>query len=113
MLLRDWRYWARGEQLPPPGDWRIWLFLGGRGAGKTRSGAEWIADEVARGGMRRVGLIGATHSDARAVMVEGESGLLRAAKGAVYEPSNSRVLWPGGAVATLLSAEEPDSFRGH
>jgi phage terminase large subunit-like protein len=113
LLLRDWPVWARDEQLPPPGDWRIWLFLGGRGAGKTRSGAEWIAGEVARGRMRRIGLIGATHSDARAVMVEGESGLLRAAQGAVYEPSNARLLWPGGAVATLLSAEEPDSFRGH
>ena len=113
LLLRDWRCWARDEQLPPQGDWRVWLFLGGRGAGKTRSGAEWIAGEVACGRMRRIGLIGATHSDARAVMVEGESGLLAAAQGALYEPSNARVLWPGGAVVTLLSAEEPDSFRGH
>jgi phage terminase large subunit-like protein len=113
LLLGDWRVWARDEQLPPPGDWRIWLFLGGRGAGKTRSGAEWIARCAAQGAMRRIGLIGATHHDARAVMVEGESGLLRAASGAVYEPANARVLWPGGAVAHLLSAEEPDSFRGH
>jgi phage terminase large subunit-like protein len=118
-----WRFWARDEQLPPPcsqsgGDWRIWLFLGGRGAGKTRAGAEWIAEEVRSGRMRRIGLIGATMRDARAVMVEGESGLLRVVDGAVFEPSNNRVLWPptlegGGAVATLLSAEEPDTFRGY
>jgi phage terminase large subunit-like protein len=87
--------------------------LGGRGAGKTRAGAEWIAEDVAAGGMRRVGLIGATMRDARAVMVEGESGLLGVVDGAVFEPSNNRVLWPSGAVATLLSAEEPDTFRGH
>lgn len=42
-----WDFWARREQRPPDGDWRIWLFLGGRGAGKTRAGAEWIADGVA------------------------------------------------------------------
>ena len=33
-LLRDWVFWARDSQLPPDGDWRIWLFLGGRGAGR-------------------------------------------------------------------------------
>lgn len=113
LLARDWDFWARDAQLPPDGAWRIWLFLGGRGAGKTRAGAEWIAGQVREGRMARIGLIGATHADARAVMVEGESGLLKVVDGLHYEPSNSRVLWPDGAVATLLSAEEPDSFRGH
>jgi phage terminase large subunit-like protein len=113
LLARDWRFWARATQLPPEGDWRIWLFLGGRGAGKTRAGAEWIAGEVREGRMARIGLIGATRADARAVMVEGESGLLGVVDGLNFEPSNSRLLWPGGAAATLLSAEEPDSFRGH
>ncbi len=112
-LARDWDFWARDAQLPPDGPWRIWLFLGGRGAGKTRAGAEWIAGQVREGRMARIGLIGATHADARAVMVEGESGLLKVVDGLNFEPSNSRVLWPDGAVATLLSAEEPDSFRGH
>jgi phage terminase large subunit-like protein len=113
LLEGDWRFWAREPQLPPPGDWRIWLFLGGRGAGKTRAGAEWIAEQAREGRMARIGLIGATRADARAVMVEGQSGLLGVAEGLRFEPSNSRVLWPGGAVATMLSAEEPDSFRGH
>ena len=113
LLCEDWRFWAREEQLAPRGDWRIWLFLGGRGAGKTRAGAEWIADGVRRGKMRRIALIGATHNDARSVMIEGSSGLLSVSQSAVFEPSNGRVLWPGGAVATVLSAEEPDSIRGH
>jgi phage terminase large subunit-like protein len=124
VLGQDWRFWARDAQLPPDGNWRIWLFLGGRGAGKTRSGAEWIAQQVRSGRMARIGLIGATHADARAVMVEGESGLLNVVEGLVFEPSNNRLLWPGGAgasaragaarpMATLLSADEPDSFRGY
>jgi phage terminase large subunit-like protein len=112
-LCRDWRFWARDAQLAPPGDWRIWLFLGGRGSGKTRAGAEWIASLIASGRYARVGLIGATHNDARQVMIEGESGLLRVCPGTRYEPSNNRVLWPSGAMATVLSAEEPDSIRGH
>lgn len=112
-LLEDWRFWARREQLAPKGSWRIWLFLGGRGSGKTRAGAEWIANGVARGKMRRIALIGATFHDARSVMIEGESGLLSVANGAVFEPSNARILWPSGAIATVLSAEEPDCIRGH
>jgi phage terminase large subunit-like protein len=113
LLLEDWRFWARDEQLAPRGSWRIWLFLGGRGSGKTRAGSEWIANGVARGKMRRIALVGATYGDARSVMIEGESGLLSCANGAVFEPSNARILWPSGAVATVLSAEEPDSIRGH
>jgi phage terminase large subunit-like protein len=111
--LEAWYFWARKEQRPPDGRWRTWLYLGGRGAGKTRAGAEWIADGVRNEGFRNVALVGATHHDARAVMIEGVSGLMRAAKGASYEPSNQRVRWPNGAVATVLSAEEPDGIRGH
>jgi phage terminase large subunit-like protein len=87
--------------------------MGGRGAGKTRAGAEWIAEGIRDGTMRRIALIGATYNDARAVMIEGVSGLLSIDKGAVYQSSNHRILWPSGAVATVLSAEEPDGIRGH
>ncbi|MBU6297235.1 MAG: DNA-packaging protein [Alphaproteobacteria bacterium] len=109
----DWYRWARDAQLPPEGDWRIWLFLGGRGAGKTRAGAEWIANGVQRGTMRRVGIVGATFADARSVMIEGVSGLLAVSRGADFEPSNRRVLWANGAVGDVLTAEEPDIIRGH
>ena len=47
-LFHDWAFWARPEQAPPDGDWIIWLILAGRGAGKTRAGAEavrtWVQD---------------------------------------------------------------------
>lgn len=114
-IEESWEFWARDAQLPPGGDWRIWLFLGGRGSGKTRAGAEWIAEGVRRKRMRRIALIGATHADARSVMIEGVSGLLACAEGAKFEPANARVLWGGanGAVAHVLSAEEPDSIRGY
>ncbi|MGB8622386.1 MAG: ATP-binding protein, partial [Paracoccaceae bacterium] len=39
-------FWALPHQLPPDGDWRTWAILGGRGAGKTRAGAEWVRTQV-------------------------------------------------------------------
>jgi phage terminase large subunit-like protein len=71
----DWPSWARLEQLAPPGDWQIWLYLAGRGAGKTRAGAEWVLEQVAAG-RRRIALVAPTAADVRDVMVEGESGIL-------------------------------------
>jgi phage terminase large subunit-like protein len=109
-----WPFWARPEQLAPPGNWRTWLCLGGRGAGKTRSGAEWIRSRVGSG-FRRVGLVAATAADARDVIVEGESGIIAISSAAdrpLYEPSKRRLTWPNGAVATLFSADEPERLRG-
>ena len=65
------------------GPWTTWLMLGGRGAGKTRAGAEWVramVHGVAPWTGRphgRIALVGETVHDAREVMVEGESGLLQ------------------------------------
>jgi phage terminase large subunit-like protein len=122
-LLRDWRFLARPEQLAPDGDWRVWLFLAGRGAGKTRSGAEWVRSCVKQG-YERIALIAPTAADARDVMVEGNSGILSVSwqhdhdqKGGLvglpsYEPSKRRLTWANGAMATLFSAEEPERLRG-
>src|SRR5690242_4443898 len=113
-LLNDWHFIARDKQPPPQDeDWRIWLLMGGRGSGKTRAGAEWIADGIRNGTMTRVALIAATHHEARSIMIEGQSGLLSVSEGAQYEPSLRRVTWPSGAIAHVLSADEPDSIRGH
>jgi len=68
--------------MPPQDAWRTWLILGGRGAGKTRAGAEWIKAQalgvapLAQRPPRRMALVGETLRDARRVMVEGVSGLL-------------------------------------
>lgn len=111
----DWSLWARPAQLAPPGDWRIWLILAGRGFGKTRSGAEWIRQQVDQGKAGRIALVGATAADVRDTMVEGESGLLRVfpdEQRPRYEPSKRRVTFHTGAIATTYSADEPDRLRG-
>ena len=109
-----WSYSRRPDQTPPDGDWTTWLVLGGRGAGKTRTGAEWVAEQV-RCGARRVALVGETFQDAREVMVDGESGLLAVCWDArpTYEASRHRLVWPCGAEARVFSAEDPDGLRGY
>jgi phage terminase large subunit-like protein len=122
-LLHDWRFLARPNQLSPDGDWQNWLILAGRGFGKTRTGAEWAREQL-KAGASRLGLIAPTASDARDVMVEGESGLLAVCWAGdktyagdplgrpSYEPSKRRLTWANGAIATLFSAEEPERLRG-
>ncbi len=89
--------------------------LAGRGFGKTRAGAEWVRGLAESGGAKRIALIAPTLHDARAVMVEGDSGLLAVSPPwfkPVYEPSKRTLTWPNGAVATLFGAEEPERLRG-
>jgi phage terminase large subunit-like protein len=110
---------AHDHQKPPEransgADWTTWLILGGRGAGKTRAGAEWVR-AVARDSNARIALIGETEHDAREVMVEGISGLLtvhRYDERPQWIPTRRRVEWPNGAVAQVFSAEDPESLRG-
>ena len=119
-LHYDFEVWARDDQLPPSrtlerGDWTTWLMLGGRGAGKTRAGAEWVRAIAGASPEARIALVGETLTDARTVMVEGVSGLLAVhPPGArpLYEPSKRQIVWPHGAVAQLFSAEDPESLRG-
>ncbi len=117
-----WDFWAHpGHQKEPEGDWHTWVILGGRGAGKTRAGAEWVRAEVegatpdAPGRARRVALVGESIGEVRAVMVEGETGLLAVSppdRRPDFYPSLNKVEWENGAEAMLLSAANPESMRG-
>jgi predicted phage terminase large subunit-like protein len=114
-LLHDWEFWSRPNQLPPSGDWLVWLIMAGRGWGKTRVGAEFVCREVKAGRACHISLVAKTPADARDVMIEGESGILAISPPwfkPVYEPSKRRVTWPNGAVATVFSSAEPDQLRG-
>ena len=113
-LSRHWRFLARPEQLPPEGDWRSWLLMGGRGSGKTRAGAEWVHDLASSRSGLRLALVGETLADAREVMIDGISGIMRVAgRGRpVFEISRRRLVWPNGSVAHIFSSEDPESLRG-
>jgi phage terminase large subunit-like protein len=116
-----WEMWALPHQLAPDGDWRTWVIMGGRGAGKTRAGAEWVRQMVegARpldgGRARRVALIGETFDQVRDVMVMGESGIIACSppdRRPVWQASRRCLEWPNGAVAQAFSAHEPEALRG-
>ena len=114
-------FWALPHQIAPTGDWRTWVILGGRGAGKTRAGAEWVRAVVegptpqAPGEMRRVAIVAETIEQAREVMVFGESGIMAvcpADRRPEWIPGRRLLVWPNGAQAQLFSAHEPDTLRG-
>ena len=111
---KTWKFWQRGDQCEPAGDWRVWLVMAGRGYGKTRMGAEWAREKAENEAGVRIALIGATMGEARSVMVEGESGLLSLEHAATPEWKSSlgQLKWPNGSVATLYSAAEPEGLRG-
>lgn len=106
---------ARADQWPPEGiDWFAWALLSGRGAGKTRSGAEWLR-KMSRH-VPRMAMIGRRGTDVRATMVEGPSGLIyvceRAGISYEWQPSKREFTFGNGAKAYGYSGEEPDSLRG-
>jgi phage terminase large subunit-like protein len=123
LLSLPWlfEFWALPHQLPPRGDWKTWVIMGGRGAGKTRAGAEWVRSEVEGPGpldpgrSRRVALVGDTVDQVRDVMVLGESGIVACSppdRRPEWQASRHQLVWPNGAIAQVFSAHDPESMRG-
>ena len=123
LLALPWmfEFWALPHQLPPEGVWKTWVIMGGRGAGKTRAGAEWVRAQVEGAGpkdkglARRVALVSDTIDQAREVMVFGDSGILACSppdRRPVWEATRKRLVWPNGAIAQIFSAHDPESLRG-
>ena len=114
-------FWAMEHQLPPGGDWRSWVIMGGRGAGKTRAGAEWVracvegAMPLSPGRCRRVALISETMDQVREVMVFGESGIMNCSppdRRPEWQATRRCLVWPNGAEAMVFSAHDPEGLRG-
>jgi len=112
-MLFNWQKWAFLKQLPPAGDWTTWLLMGGRGSGKTRAGAEWVR-ALARERVSPIALVGETMTEALSIMVRGESGII-----AVHPDDErpilrggNRLVWPNGVEASIMTASDPERFRG-
>lgn len=95
--------------------------MGGRGAGKTRAGAEWVRakalglEPLGQVAASRIALVGETMAEVRRVMIEGVSGLLGIhgiGERPRFEPSKLQLVWPSGAIAQMFSAENPEALRG-
>ncbi len=114
-------FWALEHQLPPEGDWRAWVAMGGRGAGKTRAGAEWVRAQVEgakpldKGRCKRLALVGETIDQVREVMIFGESGILACSppdRRPEWLATRKLLIWPNGATAQAFSAHDPEGLRG-
>jgi phage terminase large subunit-like protein len=123
-LLYNWKFWARPNQLAPTDSaWKVWLLNCGRGFGKTRTGTEWVREQV-KLGYDRIAVVGPTKGSVRQVMVDGESGLLSVCSPSdktysgvhigkpVWSPTNNTITWANGAKAEVFSAEDPERLRG-
>jgi phage terminase large subunit-like protein len=122
-LLSNWKFWARPNQLAPEGGWKVWLLNCGRGFGKTRTGTEWVREQV-KLGYTRIAAVGPTKGSVRQVMIDGESGLLSVCYDTdetydgvpigkpVWSPTNNTVTWANGAKVEVFSAEDPERLRG-
>lgn len=118
-IYYDWEFWARETQLQPKGLGEsgrfIWLYLAGRGTGKTRTFSEWIIDGVQNKGYRHISLVGAAADEVRDIMILGESGIMAYSPPWFkprYVPSNKLIVWPNGAEAHIFYGTEPEKSRG-
>lgn len=119
-LLQCWFPTGRPEQKPAGDDWLVYAYIAGRGAGKTRSGAEWLVEQAIANPGTRWAIVAPTFADVRDTCVEGESGLLSVLRRRIPGVDWSR-LWnrsllelslPNGSRVKGFSAEEPDRLRG-
>jgi phage terminase large subunit-like protein len=97
------------------------LLWGGRGAGKTRAGAEWVRSRVEGprplddGACSRVALVGETIDEVREVMIFGDSGIMACSppyRRPTWQATRKRLVWPNGAIASVHTAHDPEGLRG-
>jgi len=122
-LQKEYKFWARPNQIEPEGDHNVWFLNCGRGFGKTWTGAQWVREKV-KEGHRRIACVASTNSDIERVMVKGESGFLalcskydKTYKGKElgfpeWSPTKRSLSWANGAKVEFYSAEEPERLRG-
>lgn len=94
------------------------LFLAGRmmlPTHNTRTMSEWIRRQAINYPGCRIGILGRTAADVRDIMALGDSGVLNVGpeeEKPEFKPSQRKLEWPNGSVATMFSAETPDQLRG-
>lgn len=110
-----WEQARHKHQIPPGGEWTVWLMLAGRGAGKTRAAAEWVWWEAYQATETRWLVCAPTSADIRDTCFEGDSGLISVIPEKLvkeYNRSLSEIILVNGSLIKGISAETPDRLRG-
>lgn len=121
MLDEVKRSWVpMAHQIPPDGDWRVWLLEGGRGSGKTDGAAKYLDDHCTGPacmprypGGHRPAIIAPTLGDALEACVNGPSGLKAHNPGVrlVQGVGGTHVRWPNGVEGKLFGAFTPEDVE--
>ena len=126
LARKPWWFIGRPEQQEPMGNWVIWLILSGRGWGKTRTGGEWLCNQIVTnpfapdGTPTQWAIIAPTFGDAKNICIEGPSGFLKALqhrglendRDYIYNKSSHKILFKDGQVVHTFGADSPDAGRG-
>ena len=115
-----WKATARENQIPPYTGWNECGYLAGRGFGKTRVGAEWLARETFLDGSGYPAcVIAPTYQDVKFTCFEGESGLINVIPSQLLVEYNKsdmvlKMRNIAGGVTTIrgFTAEKPERLRG-
>ena len=114
-LKYDWNWLGRPKQLRCfSDDWNTFLYICGRGWGKSRTGVEWVRYIAHKYPGCYIALVGPTSQSLLRTLIEGESGLMSVCpKGeATYKRGKAQVEFANGSIALMYSADEPDRLRG-
>lgn len=120
--LNSPRWTPLPHQVPPEGDWRGWLLLAGRGAGKTDACAHYVTEHVKGppclpgNTPHWIGIIGPTLGDTVTACFEGPSGIKHKDSTAKLSqpPGGTVIRWPNGSQAKLYGADDklsPERLR--
>lgn len=112
----DWKWWGRPKQLRcfTEHDWSNFLYLCGRGFGKTRTGTEWVKHIAETNPGSYIAVVGPTTQSVNRTLVDGPTGLMNICPpGSVHhQRTKAQIRWKNGSIAMLYSAEKPDRLRG-
>lgn len=108
---------ARAAQVPPVGNWFLWMLLTGRGFGKSRSAAEWMIESAWTQEPAEWCVIARNAADVRKNARDLEAGLEVIARRddrlRQYNRHEEDIYLGNGAVIHCLSADKPDKLRGY
>lgn len=122
--INTWKYHARPNQQEPQEDYSHWLNIKGRGSGKTRTGSEFIREQIKKG-VKRIAIMGPTHRDTKKIQIVGPAGILTVCQPwdididrqplgrGKHNQQDNEILFENGAHIIYFSADKPDSARGY
>lgn len=112
-LSGSWKWWARPKQLRCfQNDWNTFIYLCGRGFGKSRTACEWVVHKALTNPGCKIAVVGATAGIVNRTVVNGDGGIMEVYPQAHYKRGDALIKFDNGSTIFLYSADEPKRLRG-